>query len=107
MHKGFTLAELLIALAILGVIATFTIPKVLQSSRTAQAQDALAMGAQLNQKYLFENGGCYSGDITCSINPTTGAALDGKRGNHAQDGQGNQEFGEGETFAHLYSPNSS
>lgn len=29
--KGFTLAELLIALAILGVIATFTIPKVLQA----------------------------------------------------------------------------
>lgn len=28
--KGFTLAELLIALAILGVIATFTIPKLLQ-----------------------------------------------------------------------------
>lgn len=35
--SGFTLAELLIALAILGVIATFTIPKVLQ--------------AQGNQKY--------------------------------------------------------
>jgi prepilin-type N-terminal cleavage/methylation domain-containing protein len=31
MKEGFTLAELLIALAILGVIATFTIPKVLQS----------------------------------------------------------------------------
>lgn len=29
--KGFTLSELLIALAILGLIATFTIPKVLQS----------------------------------------------------------------------------
>jgi prepilin-type N-terminal cleavage/methylation domain-containing protein len=29
--RGFTLSELLIALAILGVIATFTIPKVLQS----------------------------------------------------------------------------
>jgi prepilin-type N-terminal cleavage/methylation domain-containing protein len=34
--KGFTLAELLIALAILGVIATFTIPKVLTSTGTAQ-----------------------------------------------------------------------
>jgi prepilin-type N-terminal cleavage/methylation domain-containing protein len=31
-QKGFTLAELLIALAILGVIATFTIPKILESS---------------------------------------------------------------------------
>jgi prepilin-type N-terminal cleavage/methylation domain-containing protein len=31
--KAFTLAELLIALAILGIIATFTIPKVLQSQR--------------------------------------------------------------------------
>lgn len=32
--SGFTLAELLIALAILGVIATFTIPKVLQSQKS-------------------------------------------------------------------------
>jgi prepilin-type N-terminal cleavage/methylation domain-containing protein len=31
-EQGFTLAELLIALAIIGVIATFTIPKVLQST---------------------------------------------------------------------------
>ena len=35
-NKGFTLAELLIALAILGVIATFTIPKVLTSSTNGQ-----------------------------------------------------------------------
>lgn len=35
-NKGFTLAELLIALAILGVIATFTIPKVLSSSSSSQ-----------------------------------------------------------------------
>ena len=32
---GFTLAELLIALLILGVIATFTIPKVLQSQQSS------------------------------------------------------------------------
>jgi len=34
--RGFTLAELLIALLILGVIATFTIPKILYSSRQEQ-----------------------------------------------------------------------
>lgn len=33
---GFSLAELLIALAILGVIATFTIPKVLQSNQDSR-----------------------------------------------------------------------
>jgi prepilin-type N-terminal cleavage/methylation domain-containing protein len=35
---AFTLAELLIALAILGVIATFSIPKVLQSQQNNQKQ---------------------------------------------------------------------
>jgi prepilin-type N-terminal cleavage/methylation domain-containing protein len=35
-QKGFTLAELLISLAILGVIATFTIPKILSSSSSGQ-----------------------------------------------------------------------
>lgn len=37
-YGGFTLAELLIALAILGVIATFTIPKVLSSQQDSQAK---------------------------------------------------------------------
>src|SRR5262249_44303219 len=39
--KGFTLAELLIALVILGVIATFTIPKVLVAQQD-QKYDAIA-----------------------------------------------------------------
>lgn len=45
--SGFTLAELLIALAILGVIAMFTIPKLLMAQQNqqhiAQAKEAAAM----------------------------------------------------------------
>jgi prepilin-type N-terminal cleavage/methylation domain-containing protein len=45
--KAFTLAELLIALGILGVIATFTIPKVLMAQQSGQkkavAKEAAAM----------------------------------------------------------------
>ncbi len=54
--KGFTLAELLIALAILGVIATFTIPKILDSTSTSKttaiAKEAASMvaGAYANYK---------------------------------------------------------
>ncbi len=35
--KGFTLAELLMALAILGVIATFTIPKILGAQQSSSS----------------------------------------------------------------------
>ncbi|HEY9685571.1 MAG TPA: type II secretion system protein [Coleofasciculaceae cyanobacterium] len=59
-HKlGFTLAELLIALAILGVIATFTIPKVLQSTtsgqNTAVAKEAASMVSGAFTAYQLNN----------------------------------------------------
>jgi prepilin-type N-terminal cleavage/methylation domain-containing protein len=52
-RKGFTLAELLIALAILGVIATFTIPKVLTST-TAGKNRAIAKEtlATISEAYM-------------------------------------------------------
>ena len=54
---GFTLAELLIALAILGVIATFTIPKVITAQQNRQAnsiaKEAASMIAAAYQQALL------------------------------------------------------
>ena len=56
---GFTLAELLIALLILGVIATFTIPKVLNSQAGSQsksvAKEVVGMVSGAYQAYVQEN----------------------------------------------------
>lgn len=56
---AFTLAELLIALAILGVIATFTIPKVLASQTSAKykaiGKEAAAMVSQALEVYKSEH----------------------------------------------------
>jgi prepilin-type N-terminal cleavage/methylation domain-containing protein len=58
-NKAFTLAELLIALAILGVIATFTIPKVLQSQQDgkykAMAKEVAAMISGSYDAYRLKN----------------------------------------------------
>jgi prepilin-type N-terminal cleavage/methylation domain-containing protein len=58
--SGFTLAELLIALAILGVIATFTIPKVLQSQQNGQKiaifKETIAAIQQAQDKEQLEGG---------------------------------------------------
>ncbi|MGE0200361.1 MAG: type II secretion system protein [Candidatus Melainabacteria bacterium] len=58
-HRGFTLAELLIALAILGVIATFTIPKILtvsgESQNNAIAKETAATISGAFQAYAVQN----------------------------------------------------
>ena len=49
---GFTLAELLIALAILGVIATFTIPKILSNQQNSQhVASAKEVAATLSEAF--------------------------------------------------------
>ena len=59
MKKGFTLAELLVALTILGVIATFTIPKVLTSQQEAKnksiAKEAASMVSGAYEAYKQQN----------------------------------------------------
>lgn len=66
---GFTLAELLIALAILGVIATFTIPKVIQAQRNGQYNAAAKenIGAMISAYQQLQLNG------TLTTNTTYGA----------------------------------
>lgn len=58
-QRAFTLAELLIALAILGVIATFTIPKILNSTNNSEwdtvAKEVAGMMSEAYQAYQIEN----------------------------------------------------
>lgn len=74
-HPGFTLAELLVCLAILGVIATFTIPKVLQAQQStahkANAKDVVAAFSAAYQKTKLEGQlgtACRISDLTPFIN---------------------------------------
>lgn len=63
---GFTLAELLIALSILGVIATFTIPKILASQQTQQ-YNAVAkenIGAMISAYQQLKTNGLLSTSTT-------------------------------------------
>src|ERR1051325_8786269 len=63
--KAFTLAELLIALAILGVIATFTIPKVLQAMQDNQRK------AVFKEVIASLSGINYEGWTTKQLTPST------------------------------------
>jgi len=67
-NSAFTLAELLIALMILGEIATFTIPKILTSQQTqqnnAKAKEIFSTVAAAYQVYTSNNGFSGSAPIT-------------------------------------------
>ena len=74
-QSGFTLAELLIALAILGVIATFTIPKVLESGSTSQwnamGKEVASMISGAHQQHKLQgllSTNTLSGDLTQHMN---------------------------------------
>jgi len=70
---GFTLAELLIAILILGEIATFTIPKLIinQQNNTynAKVHEGAGMIAQAYQQYQFSNNPVPSSTTFGSLTP--------------------------------------
>jgi prepilin-type N-terminal cleavage/methylation domain-containing protein len=69
--KGFTLAELLIALGVLGIIATFAIPKILNAQQAeksnAVAKETIGAIATAYQNYKLAHP---------SANPTSTTAID-------------------------------
>lgn len=75
--QGFTLAELLISLAILGVIATFTIPKILTAQQNeawrAEGKETIATIANAYHLYKMNNQASSSTgttDLTTYLNYT-------------------------------------
>ena len=64
--SGFTLSELLIALAILGLIATFTIPKILQSTQNQSLRASLKEAIAAVSEIAYE--GSLSGGFNESYN---------------------------------------
>jgi prepilin-type N-terminal cleavage/methylation domain-containing protein len=76
MNKGFTLSELLVSLAVLGLIAAFAIPKVLtsvgDSSTLAVIKESMAIVSQAYDQIKAENNGFVSTAMNNSL--TTGIA---------------------------------
>src|SRR5919198_3816666 len=63
-HKGFSLLELLIVVAIILIIATIAIPSLLRSRQSAQESSAVAQLRTINTAeitYLSSNQGSYGG----------------------------------------------
>jgi prepilin-type N-terminal cleavage/methylation domain-containing protein len=71
---GFTLAELLISLAILGVIATFTLPKILGGTGSKQniaiAKEDFATVASLTNDFSYSEGSDFATYFWAHLNAT-------------------------------------
>lgn len=93
---GFTLAELLITVAILGVVATFTIPKVLFSTestkKAAAAKEVAAAVAQAWENYKRDNPTTGNEDLRV-LEPYLNYVKRYTSGSHGDLGVGEEDMG--------------
>lgn len=76
-HNGFTLVELLIAMAVVGILATLVYPSyrdyIVRSSRVAAQGELLELSAV--QEKIFLNSNAYSASVTALYDGTAAGGL--------------------------------
>lgn len=87
-HKGFTLIELMITVAIIGILASIALPSyknyIIKSSRTAAQTELMELASIQEKVYLNSNAytasvtTAYDGTIAGGLGRTSGKTTDGK-----------------------------
>ena len=87
-HKGFTLIELMITVAIIGILASIALPSyknyIIKSSRTA-AQTELMELASIQEK-VYLNSNAYTASVTTAYDGTSAGGL-GRTSGKTTDGK--------------------
>jgi len=80
-REGFTLAELVVVVLILGILASMAVPYYYKSIETSRAGDSIALGhlvGNANRMYSLDNPGVYlSGQLSNSCSSQTCGAASG------------------------------